>query len=83
MAEHVELMRSLGYRYDVNEGMLLRFDRFLQSRAELAGKPLNQLIEVWAQSDPSPNRLCEAKRVGQLTLKAMHRRWILPPQFSR
>jgi integrase/recombinase XerD len=49
MAEHVELMRSLGYRYDVNEGMLLRFDRFLQSRAELAGKPLNQLIEVWAQ----------------------------------
>lgn len=64
MAEHVELMRSLGYRYDVNEGMLLRFDRFLQSRAELAGKPLNQLIDVWAQSDPSPNRLCEAKRVG-------------------
>ena len=46
MAEHVALMRSLGYRYDVNEGMLLRFDRFLQSRAELAGKPLNQLIEL-------------------------------------
>jgi integrase/recombinase XerD len=73
MAEHVALMRSLGYRYDVNEGMLLRFDRFLQRRAELAGKPLNQLIEVWAQSDPSPNRLCEAKRVGQLISKAMHR----------
>src|ERR1035438_908484 len=73
MAEHVELMRSLGYRYDVNEGMLLRFDRFLQSRAELAGKPLNQLIKVWAQSDLSPNRLCEAKRVGQLISKAMHR----------
>src|ERR1039457_583446 len=73
MAEHVELMRSLGYLYDVNEGMLLRFDRFLQSRAELAGKPLNQLIEVWAQSDLSPNRLCEAKRVGQLISKAMHR----------
>jgi hypothetical protein len=73
MAEHVELMRSLGYRYDVNEGMLLRFDRFLQSRAELAGEPVNQLIEVWAQSDPSPNRLWEAKRVGQLISKAMHR----------
>ena len=57
MEEHVGLMRSLGYRYDVNEGMLLRFDRFLQNRAELVGKPLNQLIEVWAQSDPSPNRL--------------------------
>ena len=70
MAEHVELMRSLGYRYDVNEGMLLRFDRFLQSRAELAGKPLNQLIEVWAQSDLSPNRLCEAKRVGQSDIES-------------
>ena len=73
MAEHVDLMRSLGYRYNVNEGMLLRFDRFLQRHAELAGKPLNQLIEEWAQSDPSPNRLCEAKRVGQLISKAMHR----------
>jgi len=40
MAEHVELMRSLGYRYDVNEGMLLRLDRFLQSCAELAGEPV-------------------------------------------
>jgi integrase len=73
MVEHVGLMRSLGYRYDVNERMLLRFDRFLQSRAELTGKALNQLIELWAQSDPSPNRLCEAKRVGQLMSKAMHR----------
>jgi integrase/recombinase XerD len=73
MAEHVGLMRSLGYRYDVNERMLLRFDRFLQGRAELASKPLNQLIELWAQDDPSPNRLWEAKRVGQLMSKAMHR----------
>lgn len=73
MAEHVGLMRSLGYRYHVNERMLLRFDRFLQSRAELAGKPLNQLIELWAQDDPCPNRLWEAKRAGQLMSKAMHR----------
>jgi integrase len=73
MAEHVQLMRSLGYRYDVNERMLLRFDRFLQSHTELTGNALNQLIEAWVQSDPSPNRLWEAKRVGQLMLKAMRR----------
>jgi integrase/recombinase XerD len=73
MAEHVGLMRSLGYRYDVNERMLLRFDRFLQSRTDLAGSALNQLIEAWVQSDPSPNRLWEAKRVGQLMSKAMRR----------
>jgi integrase len=66
-------MRSLGYRYDVNEGMLLRFDRFLQGHAELTGKPLNQLIEVWSPSQPSPNRVREAKRVGQLISKIMVR----------
>src|ERR1039458_3594536 len=69
MAEHVELMRSLGYRYDVNEGMLLRFDRFLQSRADLAGTPLTHLIEVLPQSHLSPNRLCEGKRVGRSDTK--------------
>ena len=37
MADHVGLMRSLGYRYDVNERMLLRFDGFLQRHTELAG----------------------------------------------
>ena len=73
MAEHVRLVRSLGYRYDLNERMLLRFDRFLQSHTELAGNTLNQLIEAWVQSDPSPNRRWEAKRVGQLMSKAMRR----------
>lgn len=80
MAEHVGLMRSLGYRYDVNERMLLRFDRFLQGRAELTGKPLSQLVELWAQNDPSPNRLGEAKRVGQLMSKAILR---LDPAATR
>ena len=70
MAEHVGLMRSLGYRYDVNESMLLRFDRFLQRHTELAGTALNQLIEVWVQSDPSPNRLWEAKRVGHTDVES-------------
>lgn len=73
MAEHVRLMRSLGYRYDVNECMLLRFDRFLQSHTELAGNALDQLIDAWVQGDPSPNRLWEAKRMGQLMSKAMRR----------
>jgi len=73
MADHVGLMRSLGYRYDVNERMLLRFDGFLQRHTELAGTALNQLIEVWVQSDPSPNRLWEAKRVGVLMSKAIRR----------
>ena len=73
MEEHVALMRSLGYRYDANEGMLLRFDRFLQSRTELAGEPLHKLVEGWSESNPTPNRLYEARKVGHLLAKAMHR----------
>jgi integrase/recombinase XerD len=73
MEEHVGLMRSLGYRYNVNEAMLLRFDRFLQSRAELAGEPVSQLFEAWNQNHPSPNHLREVQRVRRLILKAIHR----------
>lgn len=73
MAAHVTHMRSLGYRYNVNERMLLRFDRFLQSRVELASEPLNRLIEIWSESPPTPNHLCEAQKVARLISKAMHR----------
>ena len=73
MEEHVAQMRSLGYRYDVNESMLLRFDRFLQGHTELTGVPLKRLIEHWSESDPSPYHLCEAQKVGRLLSKAMHR----------
>ena len=73
MEEHVAQMRSRGYRYDVNEGMLLRFDRFLQGHTELSGVPLKRLIEHWSESDPSPYHLCEAQKVGRLLSKAMHR----------
>jgi integrase/recombinase XerD len=40
MREHVERMRSIGYLYRINERILLRFDRFLQSRPDLCGAPL-------------------------------------------
>jgi integrase len=73
MAEHVTYMRSVGYRYNVNEAMLLRFDRFLQSHAELAREPLNRLFEMWSESQPTPNHLREAQKVARLISKAMHR----------
>jgi integrase len=73
MAEHVELMRSLGYRYEVNERMLLRFDRFLQNRPALADQSLNQLIAAWEQSHASTSRTLEARKVRRLLSKAMHR----------
>jgi len=73
MQAHVIQMRSVGYRYDVHERQLLRFDRFLQLHAELAGAPLAKLIEVWSTSRPGPQYLHEAQEVGRLLSKAMHR----------
>ena len=39
MRQHVDLMCSLGYRYEHAEGTLRRFDRFLQGRPDLIGNP--------------------------------------------
>ena len=73
MEEHVTHMRTLGYRYETEEELLLRFDRFLQGHTELAQLPLNQLVERWSEEQPSPYRLYEAQRAGRIVSKAMHR----------
>ena len=73
MAEHVAHMRTLGYRYDTNEELLLRFDRFLQHHPQLSGLPLNKLVECWSEEQPSPYRRYDAQRAGRIVSKAMHR----------
>jgi integrase len=73
MEEHVGRMRSVGYRYDVNEKILLRFGRFLQDHPELAAAPLRALIDAWSQSNPRQQHLCQAQEAGRLVSQAMHR----------
>lgn len=73
MEEHVMHMRTLGYRYDTNEELLLRFDRFLQRHPELSGLVLNALVEHWVEEQPSPTRLFDARKAGRVISKAMHR----------
>jgi len=73
MEEHVAHMRTLGYRYDTNEELLRRFDRFLQRHPELSGLPLNSLVEHWNEEQPSPCHLFEARKAGRIVSKAMHR----------
>jgi integrase len=53
LREHVELMRAVGYRYDAQAGRLLRFDRFLQGRPDLVGKPPAVLLQQWAAASPT------------------------------
>ena len=73
MEEHVAHMHALGYCYVANEETLLRFDRFLQRHPELAGVPLNGLVERWSGEQPSPYHLFEAQKAGHIVSKAMHR----------
>ncbi len=70
---HVELMRSLGHRYDVYAGYLRRFDRFLQGRPDLIGKPLPTLIAAWRQAGPGLEHELEAQRCGRILSKAWRR----------
>jgi integrase len=73
MREHVERMRSVGYRYERHENALLRFDRFLQRHADLAGVPLRALLDAWRGSNPRPRHRLEVSEVGRVLSKAMHR----------
>jgi len=73
MEDHVAHMRTLGYRYDTEEELLLRFDRFLQRHPDLSGLPLNRLVEHWNEEQPSPSRLYDARKAGRIVSKAMHR----------
>ena len=73
MEEHVAHMRVLGYRYDTNEELLLRFDRYLQSHPELTGHPLNEIVDHWSGEQPSPTRLLDARKAGRVVSQAMHR----------
>lgn len=73
MESHVAHMRVLGYRYDTNEELLLRFDRFLQRHPELSEISLNEVAERWVEEQPSPCRLFDARKAGRIVSKAMHR----------
>lgn len=73
MQSHVDLMHSLGYRYRTGEGMLLRFDRFLQENPALSTKSLAELVGIWSDAEPTSSRLREASKVERILSKALHR----------
>jgi integrase/recombinase XerD len=73
MREYALLMRSLGHRYDAREGSFRRFDRFLQRRPDLVGKPLPALIEAWRISGKGLQHAYEVQQCGQILSRAQSR----------
>lgn len=73
MRDHVELMRAIGHRYDTQAARFLRFDRFLQGRADLTEQPLAVLLQQWGAECPTLNHAWECQQVGRSLTKAWRR----------
>jgi integrase/recombinase XerD len=73
MREHVALMQAMGYRYTSQEARLLRLDRFLQGRPDLAGEPLTVLIREWANTRSTPQQALECHQAARTIARARSR----------
>ena len=71
MREHVERMRTLGFRYQENR--FLRFDRFLQQRTGAADQPLSRLVREYAEMAESAASKLERIKVGRVLAKSLNR----------
>jgi len=71
--EHVERMRSLGCKYDTKARDLKRFDRFLQTRSDLAGAPLSVLLDAWARSAGGVRHQLRVQQCGRALSRALRR----------
>ncbi len=73
MREHIELMRTLGHRYNTEAARFLRLDRFLQGRPDLTDQPLAVLLRQWGDQSPTLNHAWECHQVGRILAKARQR----------
>jgi integrase len=73
MRQDVDLMRAIGYRYEAQAARLLRFDRFLQGRPELAGQPLTMLLQQWAAQGYTLNHAWECEQTARTLARAWRR----------
>lgn len=73
MREHLELMRAMGYRY-VSQGVrFAAFDRFLQTRPDLTGQPLDAMVQAWSQSPPTIGHAWHCAELAADLSRAMRR----------
>lgn len=73
MRDHIGLMKSIGYRYNTCEGILLRFDRFLQGRPDLVNRPLTVLVREWTNTGSTARHALECNQAGRALSKALRR----------
>jgi len=72
MREHVERMRTLGYRY-THENRFLHFDRFLQQQPGAPEETLSTLVRQYAAAAGSAATKLERVKLGRVLAKALNR----------
>ena len=72
MQDHIALMRTRGFRYETASRWLWRFDRFLQTRPELAAEPASVMLQHWSATCPTPNHVAECEKLDHILRKAQH-----------
>ena len=86
MQEHVARMKGMGYRYEVRERDLLRFDRFLQRHPTLVAAPLQEQLDAWRRDRRGVRHQLQVQQCGHILSKAKHRKdaatQILPIEFG-
>ncbi|MCW8209166.1 integrase [Verminephrobacter aporrectodeae subsp. tuberculatae] len=73
MRSHIELMRASGYRYNTQALSFLRFDRFLQGRADVITLPLTVLLQEWVDEGTTLHHAVERQQVARNLARAWQR----------
>lgn len=73
MRSHIELMQTSGYRYNTQASSFLRFDRFLQGRADATTLPLTVLLQQWVAESSTLNHAVERQQVARNLARAWQR----------
>jgi len=79
MRQHIQRMRSLGFRYEREASRLLEFDRYLQQRPGAALQPLALLVREYAALAATPEARLERLQSGRTLARGLQR---LDPAIS-
>jgi len=81
MREHVERMKTLGFRYD--EARFRKFDEFLQQRTGARNESLTSLVEEYAKLASTPASYMERVKVGRLIARSLQRTNPMTPDYMQ
>lgn len=73
MQDHLQRMRTLGYRYERDEQHLVRFDQYLQTRPDALHQPLHRLVEAWVALAPNPILKQQRVFMGRALARSLRR----------